>query len=79
MTFKEFSKKYKDYNIKVYGKPLNKPTTPFTFLPQDKELNDCEVVDYEIKNEELTTHGYDFKKAKWFNEKLKGSIKVYVK
>lgn len=37
MKVKELYKKYKDYNIVLFGKPLDKPTIPFTFLPNDRK------------------------------------------
>lgn len=82
MLLKELYKKYnKEYNIKVYGRPLNEMTIPFTLLPKGKDMMECEVVDYriiDIESDEvcfkLTSGGIKGNGVKH----NKGSIDVYI-
>lgn len=78
MKVKEFLKKYKDYSIKLQGKPLDQMIIPYTFLPKDKPLNKCEVVDYVIEEKEHEEHIFSNLKYKT-TEIKKGYIRVYVK
>lgn len=60
MLVKELKKQLAKDNIEfiAFGKPLNQPTIPFTFLPKclrgklgkefEKQLMNCEVLDYKI-------------------------------
>ena len=78
--FKDFKKEYKDYSIEVFGKPLDTPTIPFTFLPKDKTLDECEIIDYKIIEKEFTQTGVSFKTMKPIKpKKMKGHILVYVR
>ena len=81
MKLKELYNTYEpEYYIMVFGKPLNQPTIPFTHLPKDKDLMECEVVDYEIKNKEYIEKGVNFKTMKPTKPiKRKGNVLVYVK
>lgn len=80
MVLKELYKVYKDYNIVVFGRPLNQKTIPFTFLPKDKELMDCEVVEKKIEEKEYIERGVKFATMKPTKPiKRKGTIYVYVK
>ena len=80
MKFKEFKKGYKDYSIEVYGKPLANPTIPFTFLPKDKPLDECEVVEYKVIKKEFFQYGVSFRTMKPIKPKtMKGHVRVYVK
>lgn len=78
MKVKEFLEKYKDYSIKLQGKPLDQKVIPYTFLPKDKPLNECEVVDYVIEEKEHEEHTFTNLKYKT-TEIKKGYIRVYVK
>ena len=80
MKFKDFKKQYKNYSIEVFGRPLDTPTIPFTLLPKDKPLDDCEVVDYIVENKEFMQTGVSFKTMKPLRpKKMKGYVRVYVK
>ena len=80
MKYKKLKKQYKDYSIEVYGKPLDKPTIPFTFLPKDKSLDECEVVDYKVEEREFVQYGVSFQTMKPIKPKqMKGYVRVYVK
>ena len=80
MKYKDFQKKYQDYSIEVFGRPLDTPTIPFTFLPNDKPLDECEVIDYKIQEKEHVIFGYRFKDLKPIKpEHKKGYVRVYVK
>ena len=81
MLLKEMYKRYTpDYSIVVFGKPLSQKTIPFTCLPRDKELMDCEVVEYEIKEKSYTECGWHFSTMKPTKSiKRKGNIYVYVR
>ena len=79
MKFRDFKKEYKDYDIEVYGKPLNKPTIPFTCLPH-KPIDECEVWDYRVVEKEHTNYGVSFKTMKPIKpENKKGYVRVYVR
>ena len=82
MKLKELYKHYKGYNIIVFGRPLEQETIPFTFLPRDKELMDCEVMDFRVEEKEkdiphfkLTNEGIKHYKT----EHIQGNVYVYVK
>ena len=81
MKIKELYIKYCDYDILVFGVPLDKCNrcTPFTRLPKDKKLEDCEVQD--IKIEEEPKIAYDFDKNFRFRgiSRTKGTVYAYVK
>lgn len=79
MTVRELYNTYKDYDIEVFGRPLDTPTIPFTLLPKDKNMNDCEVVDMRI--EECNHENMVFSLNGSFKRKeiKKGYIQVYVK
>ena len=80
MKFKEFKKKYKGYSIVVFGKPLDTPTIPFTLLPKDKPLDDCEVVEHKVVDKEFVQYGVSFRTMKPIKPKtMKGHVMVYVK
>ena len=80
MTFKEIKNKYKDYNIVVFGRPLKEQTIPFTFLPKDKKLDDCEIIEMKKIDKEFIQTGVSFKTMKPTKSELKkGHIYVYVK
>ena len=80
MKYKELKKEYRNYSIEVYGRPLATPTIPFTMLPKDKPLDECEVVDYKIIEKEFIQTGVSFKTMKPIKpKKMKGYVRVYVK
>lgn len=80
MIYKELKKKYKDYSVEAFGRPLEEPTIPFTLLPKDKPLDDCEVVDYKVIEKEFTQYGVSFKTMKPIKpKKMKGYVYVYVR
>ena len=80
MIYKELKKKYKDYDVEAFGRPLEEPTIPFTLLPKDKPLDDCEVVDFRVIEKEHTNYGVSFKTMKPIKpENKKGYVYVYVR
>jgi hypothetical protein len=80
MKVKDLFKKYKDYSIEVYGKPLNQKTIPYTHLPRDKRLEDCDVIEMVVEDKEHTIIGVSFKTMKPLKPtKYKGYVRVYVK
>lgn len=80
MKVKDLYKKYKDYNIRLYGRPLDKPTIPFSYLPMSKkEQMEMEVVDMRIKEKEQTITGVHFNNMKKFTQIIKGTIDAYIK
>ena len=80
MKVKELYKKYKNYDIRLYGRPLNKPTIPFSFLPMSKaEQMEMEVVEMKIKEQEQTIVGVHFYNMEKFTTKIKGTIDAYIK
>lgn len=82
MSFKELTKKYKDYHVIAFGVPLKDKyhCTPFTRLPRDKELDECEVVEYEVEEKEVTIYGVHFATMKPIKPyKIKGHVYCYVR
>lgn len=80
MKLKELYKKYGEYNIVVFGKPLKQKTIPFTFLPQDKPLMECEVIELQKKEKPYIEYGVSFTTMKSTKPiERKGHIYVYVK
>lgn len=80
MKVKQFFKKYKEYSIELQGKPLDQMVIPYTFLPKDKLLNECEVVDYTIEEKEHEEHTISFSNLKCKSTKIKkGYIRAYIK
>lgn len=79
MTVKELYKKYKDYNIMLFGKPLEYPTIPFTFLPSKKsERENMIVKDLRIEEKEYMQYGVKFSTMKPIKPyKVKGTIMAY--
>lgn len=80
MTFKDLKRKYKDYSIEVFGRPLDQKTIPFTFLPKDKPLEECEIVDMIVEEKEHIEYGFSFNTMKPIKpKKIKGYVRVYVR
>lgn len=81
MKVKELYKKYeKEYTIMLFGdKTLKYNSTPFTCLPKDKELDECEVVEMKIKDKEIEVIGLDTKLQYKGKQKYKGTIYALVK
>ena len=81
MTFKELKKKYKGYDVIAFGVPLKDKyhCTPFTRLPKDKPLEECEVVEYEVEENEHVQYGIHFATMKKFSTIIKGNVYCYVK
>ena len=79
MKVKELYKQYKDYNIVLFGKPLDKPTIPFTFLPNDrKERMQMEVVEIKIEEKPFDSPVFSFKDLKYKKtEHYKGTVSAY--
>ena len=79
MKVRKLYKKYKGYNIRLYGRPLDKPTIPFSYLPISKEEQmDMKVVDMKIKEKEETITGVHFSNMKKFTQTIKGTIDAYI-
>lgn len=80
MKVKEFFKKYANYSIELYGRPLENLTIPFTHLPRDKKLEECDVIDYVVEEKEHKVHHYNLREQKWSKtETRKGYARAYVK
>lgn len=80
MKVKDFLKKHKDYSIELQGKPLDQMVIPYTHLPKDKLLDECEVVDYTIEEKEHEEHRFSFNDLKHKSTEIKkGYIRAYVK
>lgn len=79
MKVKELWKKYKDYSFELYGRPLDQRTIPYTFLPTDKELGECEVVDCEVQEKEHEQYHFGMDGKYKTTEHLKGYVRAYVK
>lgn len=79
MKVKEFLEKYKDYSIEMFGRPLDQKTIPYTFLPKDKKLEECEVIDFDVKEKKFVQHCYNLKNQTWRKENKKGYVRAYIK
>lgn len=80
MKVKELYKKYIEYDIVLFGKPLNQSTIPFTHLPKDKELMDCEVVEFKVEETPFTSIGIKFNDLKTkVKYEYKGNIYAYIR
>ena len=79
MKVKELYKKYKDYSIELFGRPLEQPTIPFTFLPDDKkERDNMEIAQIEIIEKEFKAPRYSFYDFKYKGtDYYKGVVKAY--
>ena len=79
MKVKQLYQKYKDYDIMLFGKPLDKQTTPFSCLPIDmKQLNEYVVKDIKIENEQVEALNFDMSLKFKGNQKYKGTIYAHV-
>lgn len=80
MKVKEFIRQYKDYSIELYGKPLNELTIPFTHIPKNKKLEECEVIDYVVEENEHEIQRVRFNDLKWYKTEIKkGYVRAYIK
>jgi len=81
MKVKELYKKYeKDYTILLFGdKTLKYNSTPFTCLPKDKPLDECEVVEMKIEDEEVEVTELSSKLQYKGKQKYKGTLYALVK
>lgn len=79
MTVKDLYNKYKDYTIMLFGKPLNVETAPFSNLPKDKNMYDCDVIDYKIINDEHGVTDYNIINNTMVVKNRKGYIYAYIK
>ena len=79
MKVKELYKKYKDYSIELFGKPLEKQTIPFSFLPYGrKELMNMEVVDIKIVEKPFDNYRFGFYNLEYKGtEHYKGTVMAY--
>lgn len=80
MKVKELYKKYVDYNIMLFGRPLSIQTIPFSCLPLDiKKLDKYIVKDMKIENKEYNELNFNLKGLKFIGKThKKGIIKAYV-
>ena len=79
MKVKDLYKKYKDYNIQLFGKPLDRETIPFSFLPFDrKELMNMEVMDIKVEEKPFDSPRFGFPDLKFKgNDHYKGHVLAY--
>lgn len=81
MKVKDLYNKYKDYNILLFGKPLEKQTIPFSFLPYDKkELMNMEVVELKVEDKPFDSPRFGFTGLKYKGtDHYKGHVMAYCK
>ena len=79
MKVKDLYKKYNGYSFELFGRPLEQRTIPFTFLPKDKELKECEVVDYIVEEKEFEQHCFNMAGEYKRTEKMKGYVRAYIR
>ena len=80
MKVKELKRKYKGYDIVLFGRPLSQPTIPFTLLPKNKTIDEMEVVEVKVIEKEFTQYGVSFNNLKPIKPKVfKGIVNAYVK
>lgn len=79
MKVKQLYQEYKDYDIMLFGKPLDKQTTPFSCLPADmKQPNEYVVIDIKIEDENVEVLNFDMSLKFKGKQKYKGTISAYV-
>ncbi len=79
MKLKELYKKYRGYDIVVFGKGFDTPTIPFTMLPKDKPLMECEVADMRIEHKEYKQPVCNLDGSLKRVDNMKGKIEVVVR
>lgn len=79
MKVKELWKEYNGYSFELFGKSLKQPTIPYTFLPRDKQLGECEVVEFEVDEKEHEQHSFNLAGEYQRTEKVKGYVRAYIK
>lgn len=79
MKVKELFKNYGGYTINLFGKPLSKPTIPYTHMPKDKDIDECVVVDYIVEERDVTEFVFDINGNYKGTERKKGIVKAYIK
>ena len=80
MKVKQLYQKYKDYDIMLFGKPLDKQSTPFSCLPLNmKQLNEYVVKDIKIENEQVEALNFDMSLKFKGNQKYRGTVYAYVR
>lgn len=79
MLVKDLYKQYKGYDIILFGRPLETPTIPFTFLPSNRNERDNMIVkDIVIDDKEFSCPVFSFKDLKHTHtEHYKGRIHAY--
>lgn len=81
MKVKDIYKKYKDYHIYVYGRPLEnrKYMTPFSYIPLNANLDELEVLDFIVEDKEIEIQNFSMNLKYKGKEKYKGRVYVYAK
>lgn len=79
ITVKELYKKYKGYNIMLFGVSLKKPSTPFTRLPKNKKLDDCIVQELKVEEEKVESLSFSLDLKYKGKAEYKGTVCAYVK
>ena len=79
MKLRDIYRIYKGYQITLFGRPLDEPTIPFTFLPKNKDRMDCDVVDYKVIRKERDIPHFDLSGKYKFSEHTLGDVYVYIK
>lgn len=79
MKVKDLYKKYKGYDILLFGRPLEKQTIPFTFLPLDKrERDNMDVKDIKVEDDPFDAPRFGFPDLKYKGtDHYKGHVYVY--
>ena len=79
MKLKDIYKKYKGYSFEVFGRPLSQPTIPFTLLPKVDDINECEVIELEVKKDKHIQYRFDLNGKLKGKEEIKGYVRAVIK
>lgn len=79
MKVRDLYKNYKGYSIMLFGEPLLIKSIPFTHLPKNKDIDECEVIDYKVIDKEHDAQSFDLNLKHKESNNIKGYIKAYIK
>lgn len=78
MKVKALYKKFNEYDILLFGRPLEQQTIPFSFLPSDnKELNEMKVAEYKVIEKYHEAPRFSIKLRYRGTDKYKGYVMAY--
>lgn len=78
MKVKELRKKYKDYTIELYGKPLDREMIPYSYLPICN-LENYNVIEIKVINKKHKEISFNLKTKSQKTKELKGFVQAYIK